>query len=486
MEDNASYTSGSRDGLPDFVTRSLRASLVAIKGSTATVLGSPYPMNSAEIRRFVRIIDDHADSLRLLIGNLADLRDMEAGTLSVDPEPASLGDLVEEAREAFLRRGGGNTILVDSAPNPPMVTVDRERIFRVLGILLADVSENSPPQHFIRVSLSWEERKGNLSLEIATEDGGDGVPGHAPGPFAQPAPEGGVIHGQGTAICRAIVEAHGGWLRDHGPGPEPGPRFTLTVPAGTAPAGGRGANAGNTGPGASASATQRSREGQLRVLAVDPDPVSRSHTWTMLLEEGFEAVVTGDPDRVEYLAGTERPHLFLVDAGPEIMERIARESDGPVLFMLEHGTVQDMERALDLGAADFILKPFTQQELAGRIRTAVRRGREPVQPEWPGPFVLGELTIDYAERTATVANVRVQLTATEFNLLSELSTNAGVTLTHEHLLRQVWGPLHQGDVRVLRTFIKGLRRKLGDAPWSPKYIYTAIRVGYRMPSPSGT
>ena len=259
----------------------------------------------------------------------------------------------------------------------------------------------------------------------------------------------------GAAICRAIVEAHGGWLRDHGPGPEPGPRFTLTVPAGTAPAGGQGANTGNTGRGASASPMQRSREGQLRVLAVDPDPVSRSHTWTMLLEEGFEAVVTGDPDRVEYLAGTERPHLFLVDAGPEIMERIARESDGPVLFMLEHGTVPDMERALDLGAADFILKPFTRQELAGRIRTAVRRGREPVQPASPGPFVLGELTIDYAERTATVANVRVQLTATEFNLLSELSTNAGVTLTHEHLLREVWGPLHQADVRVLRTFIKG-------------------------------
>ena len=114
----------------------------------------------------------------------------------------------------------------------------------------------------------------------------------------------------GAAICRAIVETHGGWLRDHGPGPEPGPRFTLTVPAGTAPAGGQGANAGNTGPGASASAMQRSRGGQLRVLAVDSDPVSRSHTWTMLLEEGFEAVVTGDPDRVEYLAGRNDPTSF--------------------------------------------------------------------------------------------------------------------------------------------------------------------------------
>ena len=121
----------------------------------------------------------------------------------------------------------------------------------------------------------------------------------------------------------------------------------------TPPQGGtRERTTGNTltASGASASPMQRSREGQLRVLAVDPDPVSRSHTWTMLLDEGFEAVVTGDPDRVEYLAGTERPHLFLVDAGPEIMERIARESDGPVLFMLEHGTVPEIERALGPGS----------------------------------------------------------------------------------------------------------------------------------------
>ena len=259
------------------------------------------------------------------------------------------------------------------------------------------------------------------------------------------------------------------------------PRFTFTVPAG-----GQRENSAKTGPRHGAASLQGSRRGQARVLAIDPDPVSLTNIRGMLLEAGFTTVATGNPDAIEHLVVTERPHIFLVDAGPEIMERIARVSDGPVLFMLEHGTVQDMERALDLGAADFILKPFTQQELAGRIRTAVRTRRDLVHPDSPEPFVLGELTIDYAERTATVANVRVQLTATEFNLLSELSTNAGVTLTHEHLLREVWGPLHQGDVRVLRTFIKGLRRKLGDAPWSPKYICTAIRVGYRMPSPSGT
>ena len=482
-----------RTEFPDFVTRQFRTSIVAIKGSAATVLGSPYPMDHRETRQFLQIIDEHADHMRHLMGNLSDQRDMETGTLSVYPEPADLGDLVKQAREAFLRRGGANTVIVRSGPALPTAKLDRERIFRVLDILLTHVSESSPPSSVIRVSLSGTKADAMVTVEISAQYGGGWNPDDEPGLCSQtwaaahpPVGEAGETLVRGPAICRAIVEAHGGQLSAHGAGPGPGPRFTLTVPAGTAPAGGQGANTGNTGPGASASATQRSREGQLRVLAVDPDPVSRSHTWTMLLEEGFEAVVTGDPDRVEYLAGTERPHLFLVDAGPEIMERIARVSDGPVLFMLEHGTVPDMERALDLGAADFILKPFTRQELAGRIRTAVRRGREPVQPASPGPFVLGELTIDYAERTATVANVQVQLTATEFNLLSELSTNAGVTLTHEHLLREVWGPLHQADVRVLRTFIKGLRRKLGDAPWSPRYIYTAIRVGYRMPSPSGT
>ena len=149
--------------------------LTSIKGSAATVLGSPFSLNAGETRRFVRIIDEHADHMRHLIGNLTDLREMETGTLSVDPEPTNLEDLVEQAREAFLRRGGGNTVLVDPSPELPMVTADRERIFRVLSMLLADVSENSPPLSVIRVSLPVREADGGVSVEVST--GGGPIPG---------------------------------------------------------------------------------------------------------------------------------------------------------------------------------------------------------------------------------------------------------------------------------------------------------------------
>ena len=483
-----------RTEFPDFVTRQFRTSIVAIKGSAATVLGSPYPMDHRETRQFLQIIDEHADHMRHLMGNLSDQRDMETGTLSVYPEPADLGDLVKQAREAFLRRGGANTVLVRSGPALPMAKLDRERIFRALDILLTHVSESSPPSSVIRVSLSGTKADAMVTVEISAQYGGGWNPDDEPGLCSQtwaaahpPVGEAGETLVRGPAICRAIVEAHGGQLSAHGAGPGPGPRFTFTVPAG-----GQRENSARAGPRPSAASLQSSRRGQARILAIDPDPVSLTNIRSMLLEAGFTTVATGNPDAIEHLVVTERPHIFLVDltqtgpGGLEIIQRIGRISDAPVMVILDPNTGPDMDWVFDLGAADCILKPFTQKEVAARIRAAVRTRRDPVQPDSPEPFVLGELTIDYAERTATVANVQVQLTATEFNLLSELSTNAGVTLTHEHLLREVWGPLHQADVRVLRTFIKGLRRKLGAAPWSPRYIYTAIRVGYRMPSPSGT
>ena len=483
-----------RTGVPDFVSHQLRTSLTSIKGSAATVLGSPFPLNAGETRRFVRTIDEHADHMRHLIGNLADLRDMETGTLSVDPEPTNLEDLVEQAREAFLRRGGGNTLLIDPSPELPMVMADRERIFRVLSMLLADVSENSPPLSVIRVSLSGREADGGVSVEVSTEEGRGRAPDDDPGPFghlfrspSQPRSGRGGEDSRALAVCRGIVDAHGGRMSAGGGGPGESLHYSFTLPAGD------GENNGaNTGPSPSQVFPQRSRSGQARILALDTDPQARSDVRNMLLEAGFIAMVTGDPDSVDHLVGAERPHLVLVDMtlnggeAFEVAERIGRISDAPVIFMVGNYTGPDMDRAFDLGAADCILKPFTSAELAARIRAAVRRRRDPVQPEWPEPFVLGELTIDYAQRTATAAGSQVQLTQTEYLMLCELSKAAGRTLTHEQLLRAVWGPLYQGDVRVVRTYIKALRKKLEDDSKRPRYIFTETRVGYRMPRSTGT
>ena len=154
------------------------------------------------------------------------------------------------------------------------------------------------------------------------------------------------------------------------------------------------------------------------------------------------------------------------------------------IFVSRYGSDQNMDRAFELGAADYVVKPFTPTELVARIKAAVRRRASPVQNGFSEPFVMGDLTIDYSERVVTVAGRRVKLTATEYRLLFELSSAAGRVLTHEQLLRLVWGTLYSGDARIVRAYVKQLRQKLGDDARRPAYIFTEPRVGYRMAKPA--
>lgn len=138
-----------------------------------------------------------------------------------------------------------------------------------------------------------------------------------------------------------------------------------------------------------------------------------------------------------------------------------------------------MARAFDQGAADYVVKPFSPTELAARIRAALRRK---MTPEPMLPYVLGDLTIDYAERRVTLGCQQVRLTYIEYRTLVELSLNAGRVLPYAHLLRRVWGVDEDGDVRPIRTVISTLRRRLEDETDNPTYIFTKPRVGYRMAS----
>ena len=137
--------------------------------------------------------------------------------------------------------------------------------------------------------------------------------------------------------------------------------------------------------------------------------------------------------------------------------------------------------AFEMGAADYIVKPFSPTELVARVRGAMRRRIALSSPEPEEPFVLGDLTIDYAERRVSLAGRRVHLTPTEHELLVELSVNSGRVLTFDVLLERVWSPGHSGDRGSLRTYVKRLRRKLGEDASNPMYIFVENRVGYRMP-----
>lgn len=180
----------------------------------------------------------------------------------------------------------------------------------------------------------------------------------------------------------------------------------------------------------------------------------------------------------------ERPHLVLLDLmlpetdGIELMKDILDKADMPVIFLSAYGREELIARAFDMGAVDYVVKPFSPTELAARIRAALRRqaASEPSEP-----YTFGELTIDYANRSVTLAGRSVQLVAMEYRMLAELSANAGRVLTYEHLLDRLWREKTNDDVRPMRTIVSKLRRKLGDDSGNPTYIFTEARIGYRMP-----
>ena len=171
--------------------------------------------------------------------------------------------------------------------------------------------------------------------------------------------------------------------------------------------------------------------------------------------------------------------------GIELMGRVREIADVPVIFLSVYGQDEVIARAFDEGAADYVVKPFSPTELAARIRAALRKRAAPELAEPARPYVRGELTVDYALRRVTLAGNPVALTATEYRMLVELSANAGLPLTHQHLLERVWGPDKGEDSGPVRNIVRRLRRKLGDDPDDPTYIFALPTVGYRMAETEG-
>ena len=210
-----------------------------------------------------------------------------------------------------------------------------------------------------------------------------------------------------------------------------------------------------------------------------------------LSNAGYTVTVTGDPEQVGRLVEEERPHLVLLDLmlpgmdGIELMESVPELADLPVIFLSAYGRDQVIARALEAGAEDYVVKPFSPTELVARVQTVLRRRAASELSEPPEPYRRGELTIDYAGRRVSLAGSAVLLTNIEYRLLFELSVNAGRVLTHDQLLQRVWGPEHSGQPGAVRTFVKNLRRKLGDDADTPNYIFTEPQVGYRMPRGEG-
>ncbi len=459
------------------VSHELREPLAAIRGSAITLLEEAAELDPAEMREFHRIIVEQARHMRGLIGDLLDAGRIESGTLSVTPEPSEVATLVERARSTFLSAGGGrHAVLVDLPAGLPLVMADRRRIAQVLNNLFANAARHAPESSPIRVRAAREE----AHVSVSVSDEGPGLtPEQLPHLFSRHAGagEGATAgHSLGLAICKGLVEAHGGRIRAESAGPGRGATFTFTVPAAGEPA--AAAEGHTAGPPPAAD-----RNGRSRILVVDDDPHTLRFVRGALEEAGYAPLVTGAPDDLERIIRTEKPQLVLLDLvlpgrdGIDLMRQVPELFDLPVIFISAYGRDETVARALEAGAVDYVAKPFSATELVARVRAALRRHAE------PEPFVLGQLAVDYGRRRVTVGGQAVHLTATEYELLRVLALDAGRVVTFDTLLRRVWAKRENADANLVRIFVRNLRRKLGDSAANPVYLFNERGVGYRMAKP---
>ena len=286
------------------VSHELRGPLTTIKGTAATVLSTSMSFSPLETRQFFRIIDEQVDQLSELVSNLLDVTKIEAGGLVVTPRGTTVADLVDEAIRTFLRAGSRNYVDADLAPELPAVAADPLRITQVLSNLLSNASKYSPVGSAISVSAVLKEPY----LAISVVDQGQGIAAdqlpHLFKKFSrvdstEAQTEG---HGLGLAICKGIVEAHGGriWAESRGRGH--GTRFTFTLPIAPAEADG---DAERSTPIAVTELT--------RILSVDDDPQALRYIRNVLTDAGYHPIVTGNPNEVMHLFEIEKPHLVLLD-----------------------------------------------------------------------------------------------------------------------------------------------------------------------------
>jgi two-component system, OmpR family, KDP operon response regulator KdpE len=220
-----------------------------------------------------------------------------------------------------------------------------------------------------------------------------------------------------------------------------------------------------------------------KVLVVDDEPQIRRALRTSLAAHGYEVMAVGTGEEGVLGVADSSPDLVLLDLGlpdmdgTDVVRRVRAFSDVPVIILSVREAPHDKVAALDAGADDFVTKPFAMEELLARARAALRRRgtEEPAVPE----LVFGGLRVDLARRLVTRDGEVVHLTPTEYGLLEALVSNPGKLLTHQWLLRKVWGQGYGSETTYLRTYVRALRKKLGDDAAAPALILTEPGVGYR-------
>jgi two-component system KDP operon response regulator KdpE len=223
-----------------------------------------------------------------------------------------------------------------------------------------------------------------------------------------------------------------------------------------------------------------------RILLAEDEVALRDFVSRNLRARGFEVHEASNGLEAMALWEREDPHLLILDImmprmdGLEVCRRVREYSAVPIIVLTALDAESDKVTALDLGADDYLTKPFGVEELLARVRAVLRRTLGETIPLADGIKLFGDLEIDLAGHIVRLRGVEVRLSPTEFALLKQLVTNAGKVVTHRMLLQSVWGSEYGGEAEYLRVYMNRLRHKLETDPANPRYLLTELGVGYRF------
>jgi DNA-binding response OmpR family regulator/signal transduction histidine kinase len=475
----------------------LKTPLAVIKGCATTLLGNSTRWDPALQREMLQMIDTHADRLYDILNTLLDVWRLDSGAQTLHLTQLQIPALLRQLLERWQSNAPRHTFALNMPPSVPVVVCDPLRIEQALQALLNNAVTYAPAGGVISIELESND----IEIRIAISDEGRGLaPEHLERIFdrfyrvqeEEEGTGGGEGSGLGLTIARATFDAHGGKIWADSPGPGRGSTFYCTLPFAprAAPSAWEQAQAQASGPPSISSVRTTAplkQDERSYVLVAESDPRLSRYLRANLEEHAYRVQTVSSGVQFLRQLDLEEPDIIVLSTqmpdtgGLELLQRMREFLQTPVIMLYADCEENERVRLFDLGADDLVAKPFGMKELLARVRARLRRQPAPVeQASGLAVFTSGDLTINYAQHLVLFQDRPVQLSRTEYKLLSALARNAGMVLTHEVLLERVWGPEYNREVDFIWVYISRLRRKIEPDPRHPCYILTVPEVGYKL------
>ena len=460
-----------RTALLAAVSHDLRTPLASIKASVSSLRQTDVEWSEADEADLLATIEQNADRLDALIGNLLDMSRLHTGSLQPFLRPVAIDEV------APVAAGGLDDSLRLEMAVPdgfPLVLADPGLLERVLANLFSNALRYSPAGRPPELHAVLDG--GTVRLEVA--DHGPGVPDELKERIFEPFERVGDRHpgvGLGLAVARGFAEAMGGRI---GAFDTPGGGLTVRV---TLPAASQDRSALDA---PRSSESSRSPRVMTRVLVVDDEPSILRALRINLSAREYDVSTAVDGTTGLAAVARDRPDVIILDLGlpdmdgTEVIHGVRGWTSIPIIVLSAWGQENQKVAALDAGADDYVTKPFGMDELLARLRAAVRRAAP--APDEP-VVATADFTVDLAAKQVVRSDgSAVRLTPTEWQVLEILVRNSGRLVTQKQLLREVWGPTYETESNYLRVYLAQLRRKLEPEPSRPRYLLTELGGGYRF------